>query len=499
MTFRDEELPALQRPRSAGGSIAKEEVDRVFIHSMSHSSVSEMLMRDEALRDTYQALMDTEGHKPKSFLERVKEKAREDHGGLDMHSKDEGWLVHKYMADLQASRQDCKEARQRIGHLMDRVKSLEGEVQRQTDAAARMKEKADALEHEKLDRERALGAGLLGDGRKASEEEARERCEELTRECTLKDQIISLLQTENKSAKAVVESRVRELETKLNLTQGHLASLTSAREEERASSDKALHDAELAAKQLKEWVDAERHAQQREQAMRKAVEDTAQIEKARFQEEIAQLREQLAAKGHTVEASAESIKDLELRVAQALKEASLSRSELSVAKRELSLAQQTTEATLKEKEQARKEVERLKAEVALVEREVAAKKSEVSISQQEKHKLAEELAFAKGEVAAAVAQKKEMEDQLRGYLSEVADLDSAKAAVAARLEAAEKEAERAGRDAEAALRQGRTDEEKVRMVYGERIEVSPLPLPVYVWAMFAKCVRDIWRRMARPL
>jgi hypothetical protein len=388
-----------------GGSIAQEEVERVFIHSMSHSTVSEMLMRDEALRDTYRSLMDPDEHKPKSFLERVKEKAREDHVVIDMRGKDEGWLVHKYIEDLKALRQDCKEARQRISHLMDRVKFLEKEVQSQTDVAASMKKKAGTLEHEKLDRERALGAGLLGDGRRANEEEARERCEELRRECALKDQVISLLQTENKSAKAVAASRVRELETKLTLTQGQLTSLTNARDQERSTSDKALQDAEIAAKKLKEWVDAERHSQQREQAMRKAVEDAAQLEKARFHEEVAQLREELAAKCHKVAADTENLKDLELRVAQALKEAALTRSELSVARRELELAQQTAAATLKEKEQVCKEVQRLKAEVALGEREVAAKKSEANISLQEQRKLSEELSFTKSELAATLVQK----------------------------------------------------------------------------------------------
>ena len=50
MAFGAADLPAVQRPRSDGGSIAKEEVYRAFI--VSHSSVNELLMRDGALCDS---------------------------------------------------------------------------------------------------------------------------------------------------------------------------------------------------------------------------------------------------------------------------------------------------------------------------------------------------------------------------------------------------------------------------------------------------------------
>jgi len=52
VAFGAADLPAAQRPRSDGGSIAKEEVYRAFIHSVSHSSVNELLMRDGALCDS---------------------------------------------------------------------------------------------------------------------------------------------------------------------------------------------------------------------------------------------------------------------------------------------------------------------------------------------------------------------------------------------------------------------------------------------------------------
>ena len=73
--FRQEELHAEQRPRSFAGSIAKEEVDRALIRSMPHTSVQELLMRDAASRDTYSSLMCIEENKPKSFFERVRNKA----------------------------------------------------------------------------------------------------------------------------------------------------------------------------------------------------------------------------------------------------------------------------------------------------------------------------------------------------------------------------------------------------------------------------------------
>jgi len=99
VSYRPEHLPAVQRPRVAGGSIIKEEVDRTFVHSMTKQSVEELLMKDAAVRDNYQALMDTDKHKPKSFLERVRVKAREDdHGPLGVEAKDESWLVHKYVS-----------------------------------------------------------------------------------------------------------------------------------------------------------------------------------------------------------------------------------------------------------------------------------------------------------------------------------------------------------------------------------------------------------------
>ena len=65
---------------------------------MTKQSVEELLMKDAAVRDNYLALMDTDKHKPKSFLERVRVKAREDdHGPMGLESKDESWLVHKYV------------------------------------------------------------------------------------------------------------------------------------------------------------------------------------------------------------------------------------------------------------------------------------------------------------------------------------------------------------------------------------------------------------------
>ena len=107
---------------------------------------------------------------------------------------------------------------------MDKVKDLEKDLKQQHLATALVSKKAQALEHEKLDKERALGAGKNGgSSTTASEHEMRERCEELVRECTLKNQIISLLQTENKSARIVQESKARELEAKLAATQGQLA------------------------------------------------------------------------------------------------------------------------------------------------------------------------------------------------------------------------------------------------------------------------------------
>ena len=97
----------MQRPRTVGGSIAKEEVDRAFVHSMAHTSVNELLMRDGALRDTYSSLMDTNDHRPKSFIEKVRSKAREEDGSVHIDPKDSSWLVHKYMEDLKVSRQVC--------------------------------------------------------------------------------------------------------------------------------------------------------------------------------------------------------------------------------------------------------------------------------------------------------------------------------------------------------------------------------------------------------
>jgi chromosome segregation ATPase len=54
---------------------------------------------------------------------------------------------------------------------------------------------------------------------------------------------------------------------------------------------------------------------------------------------------------------------------------------------------------------------------------------------------------------------------MRRHLNEVAALDSSEAAAMTRLEAAEREAQREGKEAEEA-------EQKVRLVYGERIEVE---------------------------
>jgi hypothetical protein len=231
VSFRQEELHPEQRPRSFAGSIAKEEVDRALIRSMPHTSVQELLMRDAASRDTYSSLMCIEENKPKSFFERVRNKAREDdRDGLAEHiePKDEAWLVHKYMEDLKVSRQDCKEARARIGQLVDKVKDLEKEVKCQKDMTAAQKKKVDDLQHERLEKERAFGST---NGTSATEHETRERCEELLRECALKDQIISLLQTENKSARMVQEAKSRDLDAKVAQLEAKLSAMSKCRDE----------------------------------------------------------------------------------------------------------------------------------------------------------------------------------------------------------------------------------------------------------------------------
>jgi len=230
------------------------------------------------------------------------------------------------MEDLRVSRQDCKEARARIAQLVDKVKDLEKELVGQKDATSRMKKKADNFEREKLDKERALGAGIDGgSGLTASEHEARERCEELVRECSLKDQIISLLQTENKSAKLVHDSKTRELEAKVAQVEGKLAVMSKVRDEERAAADAALKAAEATARRLTKEIAQEKGALQREEAMRIAFEDSAKIDKARFEHNEYDLTQALAARDAEIAAGREALKNAEEKLVRAQKEASLSR------------------------------------------------------------------------------------------------------------------------------------------------------------------------------
>jgi outer membrane murein-binding lipoprotein Lpp len=126
------------------------------------------------------------------------------------------------------SRQDCKEARARIGQLVDKVKDLEKEVKCQKDMTAAQKKKVDDLQHERLEKERAFGST---NGTSATEHETRERCEELLRECALKDQIISLLQTENKSARMVQEAKSRDLDAKVAQLEAKLSAMSKCRDE----------------------------------------------------------------------------------------------------------------------------------------------------------------------------------------------------------------------------------------------------------------------------
>ena len=431
--FQTEDLPAVQRPRMAGGSIAKEEVDRAFVHSMTKFSVEELLMKDAAVRDNYQALMDTDQRRPKSFLERVRVKAREDdgEGGSHLEAKDDSWLVHKYMEDLRASRQDNKEARARIAQLVDKVKDLEKEVKGQKDAAARIKRKAEDLEREKMDKERALGAQMHGNSLTASEQEARERAEEMVRECTLKDQVISLLQTENKSAKLVHDSKVRELEAKVAQVEGKLAVMSKVRDEERAAGESALRAAEAASQGLSKTIAQEKSAREREEAMRQAVEDNARIEKARYEHDMYDLSQALADRDTELAAANTALKSSGEKLARAQKESSLSRSELEVARREVALLTQSTETNVKAQDAMRREmqheVDRLKDELQLAERDVTAKRNELALGEKEQQRAVHDLEVSRGELAAALEDKRAMQTELQRHLGDVAHLDSPKA------------------------------------------------------------------------
>lgn len=433
MPFETVNLPAVQRPRMAGGSIAKEEVDRTFVHSMTKFSVEELLMKDAAVRDNYEALMDTTEYKPRSFLERVRVRAREDDAdsGISLEAKDENWLVHKYMEDLRVSRQDCKEARARIAQLVDKVKELERELKGQKDAVTKMKKKAEDLEREKLDKERALGAGMHGNGVTASEQEARERCEELVRECALKDQVIALLQTENKSAKIVHDSRARELEAKVSQVESKLAVMSKVRDEERAAADAALKAAEKASQGLSKTIEEEKGARGREEAMRQAVEDSARIDKARYEHDVYDLRQALAVRDTEVASSKDALKSTEEKLVRAQKETSLLRSELEVARREMALLTQSTEANMKAQDavckEMQREVERLKDELQLAERDVTAKRNELALGQKERQRAVLDLEVCKGELEAALASKRAMQEELQRNLDAVAHLESPRA------------------------------------------------------------------------